>query len=735
MDKLTHLSPEQQLQVSGSAAVRRRNRSSWLQAGQPWPLGSQVTVEGVNFAVFSAHAQAVDLCLFDETGQREIARHRLPSHTHDIWHGQLPGAKAGLVYGFRVHGPWRPSRGQRFNPHKLLLDPYAREIVEPPTGFAWRDEHYGADRQHPQHMDQSDNAAWALKARVVEPLDRRHGEAGSQATSQRLAHRVPVADTVLYELHVKGFTQRMPGVPDELRGTYAGLGSDAAIEHLQRLGITSLSLLPVHAHLDEERLVGLGLSNYWGYNSIGFFAPQASYAASGAAGARDEFRTMVRRLHAAGFEVLIDVVYNHTAEGDQRGPTLSFKGLDNLSYYRLPPDSPAFYENTTGCGNTVDIRHPRVLQLVMDSLRYWVDELEVDGFRFDLAPVLGRGDHGFDRRGAFFTAVAQDPVLSRVKMIAEPWDIGLGGYQVGHFPAGWFEWNDKFRDDMRSFWLGADPNGPRHAATRGDFAQRLCGSSDIYQPRQRTPAESANYLTSHDGFCLLDLLSHDHRHNLANAEDNRDGHGHNLSWNCGVEGPTNNPVVRLRRARLQRALLATTLLAQGTPMLCAGDELGRTQQGNNNAYCQDNPISWLDWADADDDLIAFTARVIRLRRQAQPFANRWYSGLTDAHGLHDLTWLRSDGTALEGGSWRDPSRRVLGCLIGQPGKARAPLLLLVNAESEDHAFQLPAGVWQCVLDSSSPRGESAWHGPGEVAIWLAAHGVAVFAVAGAGLTL
>jgi glycogen debranching enzyme GlgX len=442
---------------------------------------------------------------------------------------------------------------------------------------------------------------------------------------------------------------------------------------------------------------------------------------------------MVRRLHAAGLEVLIDVVFNHTAEGDERGPTLSFRGLDNTSYYRLPPDSPAFYENLTGCGNTLDIRNARVLQMVMDSLRYWVDELEVDGFRFDLAPVLGRGDQGFHRGGPFFTAVAQDPVLSRVKLIAEPWDIGMGGYQVGQFPRGWFEWNDKFRDGMRAFWLGAHPSGPRHPATRGDFAQRLCGSSDIYEPRQRTPAESVNFVTAHDGFCLLDLVSYEHRRNQANGEDNRDGHGHNLAWNAGVEGPSDDPAVNERRARLQRALLATTLLAQGTPMLCAGDELGRTQQGNNNAYCQDNAISWLDWPQADDDLIAFTARVIALRRQAQPFANRWYSGLTDGHGLQDLGWLRSDGTPLEGASWRDPARRVLGCLIGQPGKARAPLLLLVNAEADDQAFQLPAGVWRCVLDTASPRGESSWHGQGDVAYWLPAHSLALLAVAGSGV--
>jgi glycogen debranching enzyme GlgX len=730
MDSLTPVAPsvapteadtETSTEVGTGAYRVLRTSTTGLQAGAPWPLGAHSSEGGVNFAVFSSHALAVDLCVFDDTGTRELARHRLPAHTQDIWHGFLPGARPGLVYGFRVHGPWRPDRGHHHNPNKLLLDPYAREIVAPPGGFAWRDELFAGDRQHPQHLDDLDSAPFALKARVLPPVtvDRSRWQ-GAQG------HRVPMADTVLYELHVKGYTRLMPGVPDAQRGTYAGLASDAAIAHLKTLGVTSLSLLPVHAHLDEERLVGLGLSNYWGYNSIGFFAPEASYAASGERGARDEFRAMAERLHAEGFELLIDVVYNHTAEGDHRGPCLSFRGLDHASYYRSVPDTPALCENWTGCGNTLDIRHPRVLQLVLDSLRYWVEEMGVDGFRFDLAPILGRGDHGFDARSAFFTAIAQDPVLSRVKMIAEPWDIGPGGYQVGHFPRGWMEWNDKFRDGQRAFWLGSDPHGPRHASTRGDFAQRLCASSDLYEPRRRMPAESVNYITSHDGYCLADLLAYEQRHNHANGEDNRDGHGHNLSWNGGVEGPTTDPRIRQRRARLQRALLATNLLAQGTPMLCAGDEMGRTQRGNNNAYCQDNPTSWLDWNHLDRDLVAYTARVIALRKAALPLGNHWYSGLTDPLGLQDLSWLRADGTALEGPAWRDPARRVLGCLIGQPGRSKTPVLLLVNAESDDHAFQLPKGAWQCVLDSTAPTGESHWQGAGGVAYWLPAHSLAVF---------
>jgi glycogen debranching enzyme GlgX len=717
--------PASETRHATAMPMRPRTTTTGMSTGRPWPLGAQVDDDGVNFALASSAATAVELCVFDDTGSREIARHRLPGRTHDVWHGHLPGARPGLIYGWRVHGPWRPAKGHRFNPNKVLLDPYAREIV---GDFHWGDEHFGADRVHPQHMDFRDNAATALKARVVSPLQR-------QSVDEPLPRppRVPAEDTVLYELHVKGFTRCMPGVPEALRGTYAGLASDAAIAHLTRLGVTTLSLLPVHAHLDEERLVDLGLSNYWGYNTIGFFAPHAAYAASGASGARAEFRDMVRRLHAAGFEVLIDVVYNHTAEGAEDGPTLCWRGIDHATAYRLRADDPSRCENWTGCGNTVDVRQPRMLQMIADSLRHWAGEMEVDGFRFDLAPILGRGDAGFDPRSPFFTVVAQDPVLSRLKMIAEPWDIGPDGWQVGAFPRGWLEWNDRFRDGQRAFWLGAGPGGPRHASTRGDFALRLCGSSDLYEARRRNPCESVNYVASHDGFTLHDLLTWEVRRNEANGEDNRDGHGLNLGWNCGVEGESDDPVVRRRRARLSRTLLACTVLAQGTPMLCAGDELGRSQQGNNNAYCHDSPVSWVDWSAADEDLIAFTARVIALRHKALPFGNRWYSGLTDSNGLHDLGWMRADGSALEGSAWRDPSSRLLGCLIGQPGRAKAPLLILVNGEAEDHPFQLPAGVWQALLDTSHPRGEASFHGQGEVPYWLPAHSLSVLAAAGAGL--
>ena len=699
---------------AGSAGAVAATGPSTLGAGQPWPIGAHCDAAGVNFAVFSANAQAIDLCLFDDSGTREIAHFRLPGHTGDVWHGHLAGATAGLVYGLRAHGPWRPDKGHRFNPTKLLLDPYAREIV---GRFDGADLHFAADRLHPKQMDTRDNAAAALKARVTQDT---HDWAGDSAPATALA------DTLIYELHVKGFSKLNPRVPEALRGTYAGLGHEASIAHLRRLGVTAVSLLPVHQRVDEERLMKMGLTNYWGYNTIGFFAPEPRLGVTPNDGAavRREFRDMVKALHAAGIEVILDVVFNHTAEGDASGPTIGFKGLDNASYYRLPPDARSDYDNYSGCGNTVDLRHPRVLQLVMDSLRYWVEEMHVDGYRFDLAPVLGRGDEGFSRQAAFFAAVAQDPVLAGVKMIAEPWDLGPGGYQVGGFPNGWAEWNDKFRDDLRSFWL-------RHPSTRGAFAQRLCASSELYQARGRAPAESVNYVISHDGFTLRDLLSFDDRHNLANLEDNRDGTANNLSFNGGVEGPSDDAVVNTLRARLQRAVLASILLAQGTPMLCAGDELGHTQGGNNNPYCHDSAITWIDWSAADADLIAFTARACAVRRIAQPFANRWYSGLTDPLGLHDLAWITRTGEPLQGEAWADPATRVLGCLIGEPGRARAPLMLLVNAQSEDSTFMLPAGVWEVILDSTHPKGTGSWHGQGETWFALPAGGLVLLAAAGA----
>ena len=692
----------------------RRHGNPVLSRGKAFPLGASCDGHGVNFALHTGAAVRVELCLFDTTGQHEIARHDLVAHSGDIWHGYLPQAKPGLVYGYRVHGPWRPDRGLLFNPAKVLLDPYAREVV---GKLVWDDTLFGADRAHPQHRDARDSAAWAPKARVVRD---------SFDWGKDRAPHIALADTALLELHVKGFSQLNAQVPVELRGSYAGLGHSASIAHLQRLGITAVCLLPVFQALDEERLALRGLHNYWGYNTLAFFAPDPRLASTRDGQAvRCEFRSMVRDLHLAGIEVVLDVVFNHSAESDGSGPTLSFRGLDNAGYYRLVREHPAQLENHSGCGNTLDIRQPHVLRLVMDCLRYWVQEMHVDGFRFDLAPVLGRTDHGFSAHSAFFAALAQDPVLSGVKHIAEPWDVGPGGYQLGAFPRGWLEWNDQFRDAMRKFWLGS--------ATRGEFALRLCGSSDIYQARKRLPIESVNYVVSHDGFTLRDLVTYDQRHNLANGEDNRDGHGHNYSNNCGTEGPSDDAQINLLRARLQRALLASTVLAQGTPMVCAGDELGHSQGGNNNPYNQDNATTWIDWSVADQPLITFTARLLQLRRNAMPFADHWYSGLTDPLGLHDLAWLEPDGTPLQGDAWRDGNKRALACLIGQPGRATAPLLLLVNAAPLAQQFLLPGGVWHGLLDTSDALGHSHWHGQGEVPIEVCGNSLQLLAAAGSGV--
>ena len=663
-----------------------------LQVGRPWPLGATVVDGGVNVVVASTHASAIELCLFDADGRQERQRLLLPGRSGDLWHGWVPGAGAGLVYGLRAHGPWRPERGQRFNPHKLLLDPWAREIV---GRFEWGPQHQGHEVGHPSHPDARDNAATALKARVVD--DRFDWQDDAPP-------RTRLEDSVLYEVHVRGFSRRLPGVPEAQRGTYLGLASDAGIAHLLRLGVTAVSLLPVHQHLDEERLVQLGLVNHWGYNTVGFFCPSPRYATRwDGRTARDEFRTLVRRLHAAGIEVLLDVVYNHTAEGDEHGPTISWRGLDNASWYRLPADRRSAYENWSGCGNTFNVHHPRGLQLVMDSLRHWVQDFHVDGFRVDLAPVLARGEQAFEPQGAFFKAVQQDPMLAGCKLIAEPWDLGPDGYQLGRFPHGWLEWNDRFRDTARAFWLGGD-------CTRGELARRLAGSSDRFQAAGRSPLASVNYVVSHDGFTLRDLVSHDLRHNEANLEGNRDGHGHNLSWNCGWEGPTDDPEVLQRRARLQRALLATVLLAQGTPMLAAGDEIGHSQGGNNNPYCQDNPTTWLDWTQADESLLDYTAHLVALRRRWLPLTGRWYTGLPDAQGRADLSWWRHAGQPMAADDWNDRMSRVLGALVGAPGRGAVPLLLLFNARDLDIDFQLPAGHWRLELDSAEPDGRRDWQG-------------------------
>jgi len=692
--------------AEAAAAAGAPAEPAWrVEPGRPWPLGVTWVGDGLNVVVFSAHATRVDLCLFDEATHREFARIPLPACSADLWHGRLlptcadSPIRPGLLYGLRVHGPWLPGRGHRFNPAKLLLDPWAREIVAPPGGFSWRDGHTGHDPEHPTHTDGRNNAARALKARVVHdaPFD-------WQGDRPPLT---PLVDSVLYELHVKGFTRRLSGVPEALRGTYAGLASDAAVAHLRRLGITAVSLLPVHHKLDEPHLTQRGMVNHWGYNTIGFFCPEPRYAAT--AQPREEFKAMVRRLHAEGIEVILDVVYNHTPEGDEHGATLAWRGLDNASCYRLRPDAPPQYENWTGCGNALNLHHPRMLQMVLDSLRLWVQEYHVDGFRFDLAPILGRGARDFEREGAFFKALQQDPVLQGVKLIAEPWDVGPGGYQLGNFPRGWLEWNDRFRDTARAFWLGGD-------CTRGEMALRLAGSADLYQAARRMPAESVNYVVSHDGFTLHDLVSYDLRHNEANGEGNRDGHAHNLSWNCGWEGPTTDPQVLDLRARLKRALLATVLLSQGTPMLAAGDELGHSQGGNNNPYCQDNERTWIAWSEADEDLIAYTARLIALRRRFMPLGPCWYTGLVDLRGRPDLAWVRRTGEPLTERHWNDRMSRILGAFIGAPGRHTAPLLLLMNGRDTDAGFELPPGRWAAMLDSSEPDGRSRWKSPEVVAL-------------------
>ncbi|MEO8543292.1 MAG: glycogen debranching protein GlgX [Burkholderiaceae bacterium] len=696
-----------------------------LLPGKTAPLGAHWDGHGVNFAVSCASADALTLCLFDAGGKREIRQLALHGPQQDVWHGYLPDAGPGTVYGMRAHGPWQPDQGQRFNPAKLLLDPYAREVV---GQFRWSDPHFAAQADNPTLADSRDNAACALKARVVDDAF----DWGADT-----APRIAAADVVLYELHVRGFSRRNEALPPALRGTYAGLAHPASIAYLQGLGITSVSLLPVHYALDEQRLSAQGLRNYWGYNTLAFFYPDPRLASQyGGVSPRDEFRAMVRALHAAGFEVILDVVFNHTAEGDEHGPSISFRGLDNAGYYRLSETDRSRYDNYSGCGNTLDARRPQVLRLVMDSLRFWVQEMHVDGFRFDLAPVLGRTEHGFTRDSPFFMALAQDPALSGVKLIAEPWDLGPGGYQSGGFPRGWMEWNDRYRDGMRRFWLGwhYQPGNGQEYGLRGDFALRLCGSSDMFQAGRRPPQASVNYVVSHDGFTLRDLVSYNNRHNQANGENNRDGHAETLSFNCGFEGETEDAGILALRARLQRALLACTILSQGTPMLCAGAERGQTQGGNNNPYNQDNETTWLDWSQTDTNLTAFTARLLKLRRAAMPLGADWYSGHQDPLGLCDLCWMRSDGRTMEQADWHDTSCRTLACLIGRPGRARAPMLLLVNAGTTAETFHLPGGVWQCLLDTSDARGDSHWHGQGDADLPVAAHSLQLLAAAGAGVT-
>jgi len=660
-----------------------------LEAGEPYPLGATWTGDGVNFAVFSAHATRVELCLFDSSGRNELSRVDLPEFTDEVWHGYLPGGEPGLVYGYRVHGPYLPEEGHRFNPNKLLLDPYATELV---GRLKWRPSIFGYELNSKKRgFSRSDSASSVMKARVNVPIVR---------PLPRPGPKVPWAQTVIYELHVRGFTRQHPGVPAQLRGSFAGLATPAVIAHLKALGITSVELLPVHAFVDDDYLTDKGLRNYWGYNSIAFFALESRYLSGGN---RSEFRDMVARLHDAGLEVILDVVYNHTAEGNELGPTLSFKGFDNASYYRLNPADRRFYINDTGTGNTLNASHPRVVQLILDSLRYWVTQMGVDGFRFDLATILGREDNGFNGSSGFLNACCQDPILNRVKLIAEPWDCGPGGYQVGAFPPGWGEWNDRFRDNVRSFWRGDE-------AQAASLATRITASADHFNHHGRRPWASINFLTAHDGFTLHDLVSYNDKRNDANGEENRDGHGENRSWNCGVEGPTEDVEICELRERQKRNLLATLIFSHGTPMLLAGDEMGRSQHGNNNAYCQDNETSWVNWAGVDlvgERLHAFVRRLLLLRRALPVLRPASF-----ATG-HDVVWLNPDGRELDHDDWANPHMHSFGMLAqGHVGPGSTPptgppgiVLLVFNASHVDVEWTLPplanGSEWTRLIDTTA----------------------------------
>jgi len=681
-------------------AVRR------LWPGKPYPLGATWDGYGVNFALYSENATRVELCLFEDAHGPETERIPLPEVTAHVWHGYLPGVRPGQLYGYRVYGPFAPEAGHRFNPHKLLLDPYARAVANEPD---WHEPLFGYVPGGPDAdltFDERDSARGAPKAVVVNPY--------FDWDTDR-PPRIPWHRSVIYEVHVKGFTQRHPEIPPELRGTYAGLAHPAAIEHFKKLGITAIELLPVHEFIDDKFLVDRGLRNYWGYSTLGYFAPAGRYSSGGRMGEQvAEFKAMVRELHRAGIEVILDVVYNHTAEGNHLGPTLSFRGIDNTAYYKLVPGQPRYYMDYTGTGNSLNVRNPWVLQLIMDSLRYWVQEMHVDGFRFDLAAALARELHDVDRLAAFFDIIHQDPVISQVKLIAEPWDVGEGGYQVGNFPVLWTEWNGKYRDTVRRFWRGDE-------WVVSELGYRLTGSSDLYQSDGRRPYASINFVTAHDGFTLHDLVSYNHKHNEANGEDNRDGTDDNLSWNCGVEGPTDDSAVIALRERQKRNFLATLLLSQGVPMILGGDEMGRTQHGNNNAYCQDNEISWFDW-NLDDrrrSLLEFTARLIRLRL-GHPVLHRrkFFQGRPlRGSGVKDLTWLRPDGEEMSDADWDSHWLRCLGLRLagdaldemderGEP-VTDDTLLILLNAHHETVPFTLPADAagdrWEVLVDTHAPE--------------------------------
>jgi isoamylase len=680
------------------------NRHSTLREGRPFPLGATWDGLGVNFAIFSAHATKVELCLFDDSGTHELERIELPEFTDEIWHGYVPEARPGTVYGYRVHGPYVPEEGHRFNPNKLLIDPYAKQLVGELT---WRPEIFGYKLDSPdkdRSFDDRDSAPFVPKCRVIDP---------AFTWGRETSPQVPWEDTILYEMHVKGFTRLNKRIPEQLRGTFAGLSQERVIRYLRTLGVTSVEMMPVHAFIDDSYLLDKGLKNYWGYNTIAFFAPAQRYLHGASI---SEFKEMVNQFHAAGIEVILDVVYNHTAEGNELGPTLSFKGIDNASYYRLAADR-RYYINDTGTGNTLNVPHPRVLQMVADSLRYWATQMRVNGFRFDLATILAREAYGYDEGGGFLDACRQDPVLSNCKLIAEPWDVGPGGYQVGHFPPGWGEWNDKFRDTVRAFWKG-------DAGQIGDLASRISGSGDLFNNRGRKPWASINFITAHDGFTLEDLVSYNDKHNEANGEEGRDGTSNNRSWNHGHEGPTDNAEILQLRARQKRNFLATLLLSQGTPMLLAGDELGHSQQGNNNAYAQDNETTWLDWDRVTQDgqeLFDFVRKLIALRKK-YPILRRGRF-LTGAYNeeldVKDVTWLAPTAAEMTEAQWIDGNTRCFGMLMdgrAQPTGIKrrgsdATLLWILNSHYEPVPFKLPKDVdgsqWFNLIDTNA----SAHHEP------------------------
>ena len=663
-----------------------------LEPGRDAPLGAHAGESGVNFAVFSQRAEAIELCLYADDGATELKRYRLHGPDDGIFHGFLDGATTGLHYGYRAHGEYQPENGRRFNANKLLLDPYTRAIE---GHFDWQDEHHGCLRDHPEGdrlADACDNGTSALKSRVLADP----GPAPGSGNRPRHA----AADVVLYELHVKGFSMQLPGIPDPLRGTFAALAHPAAIAHFRKLGVTTLSLLPVQYALNERHLAEKGMVNYWGYNPIGFFCPDPRLCAANTPEAqREEFRQMVHTLHAHGLEVVIDVVFNHTAEGGAEGPTLSFRGLDNASWYMLAPDDRSRYENHSGCGNTLRVVHPRVAQFVMDVLRYWVEVMGVDGFRFDLAPVLGRTRLGFDASAPFFTALRQDPVLAGVHWIAEPWDTGPGGYQLGRFPGKFLEWNDRFRDAVRGYWLGT-------GVSRGEFARRVTGSSDLFHHGGRQPIASVNFVAAHDGFTLQDAVSYTQKRNQANGEDNRDGHAHEISVNFGAEGDSTDAAIRDTRIRVRRALLATVMVAQGTPMLCAGDELGNSQNGNNNAYCQDNPTGWLDWSagDRDPGTALLVSKLAALRR-INPLLRhpRWFADEGDTGSTPQLHWYSAAGERMAIADWHDRSDSVFACQVQDGAEAVPDSCVVFNPQNADREVRLAHGPWRIVLDTTTPE--------------------------------